>query len=159
MASADCSCPDAASSTDRPDSSRDLPIRQLCPRMSVSDTLCRASEIVRPFSSGPRYSRSAKISGGDILVDSDELADGRREGGILRDGERIDPEIVLQPRDQDSERQRIEPGSCSDRSSWSGGSVTFCSSAICCIAEKILDLTDMEHLTSQKDGFRADART
>ncbi len=86
IASADCSCPDAASSTDRPDSSRDLPIRQLCPRMSVSDTRCRASEIVRPFSSGPRYSRSAKVSGGDILVHSDELADGRRKGGILRDG-------------------------------------------------------------------------
>src|ERR1700737_3118909 len=42
------------------------------------------------------------------------------------------------------------PVSGSGRSSWSGGSVTFCSSAICCIAEKILDLTDMEHLTSQE---------
>ena len=28
--------------------------------------------------------------------------------------------------------------------------MTFCSSAICCIAEKILDLTDMEHLISSK---------
>src|ERR1700739_4020979 len=110
IASADSSCPDVASSTERPDSSRDLPIRQLCRRMSVSETPCRVSEIVRPFSSGPRYSRSAKISGGDILVCSDEFADGRWEGGVVRDGERINAEIVLQPRDQDCERQRIEPG-------------------------------------------------
>src|SRR5258708_3366339 len=109
IASADSSCPDVASSTERPDSSRDLPTRQLCLRMSGSDKPCRASEIVRPFSSGPRYLRSVKISGRDILVGSDELADGRREGGVLRDGERIDSEIVLQPRDQDRERQRIEP--------------------------------------------------
>src|SRR6266403_5608039 len=110
IASADSSCPDIASSTERPDSSRDLPIRQLCRRMSVSDTPCRASEIVRPFISGPRYSRSAKTSGGDIFVGSDELADGRWEGGVLRDGERIDAEIVLQTRNQDGEGQRIEPG-------------------------------------------------
>src|SRR5258707_8725680 len=110
IASADSSCPDVASSTERPDSSRDLPTRQLCLRMSVSDTPCRASEIVRPFSSGPRYSRSAKISGGDILVCSDEFADGRREGGVLSDSERINAEIVLQPRDENCERQRVEPG-------------------------------------------------
>src|ERR1700730_17318062 len=60
------------------------------------------------------------------------------------------------PRSSSSRATRIanasesNPVSCSDRSSWSGGSVTFCSSAICCIAEKILDLTDMEHLTSQE---------
>src|SRR4030095_8248511 len=46
------------------------------------------------------------------------------------------------------------PVSWSDSSSWSGGSVTFCSSAICCIAEKILDLTDMEHLTSHENRFQ-----
>src|SRR5260221_12542277 len=109
IASAGSSCADVASSTERPDSSRDLPTRQLCLRMSVSDTPCRASEIVRPFSSGPRYLRSVKISGRDILVGSDELADGRREGGGLRYGERIDSEIVLQPPNQDRERQRIEP--------------------------------------------------
>ncbi len=39
------------------------------------------------------------------------------------------------------------PMSFSDRSSSSGGSVTFCSSAICFIAAKIFDLTDMVHLT------------
>src|SRR5207248_11090771 len=74
--------------------------------LSLHDAL----PILRPFSSGPRYSRSAKISGGDILVCSDEFTDGRREGGVLRDGERINAEIVLQPRDEDCERQRVEPG-------------------------------------------------
>src|SRR6202011_3388595 len=60
------------------------------------------------------------------------------------------------PRSSSSRTTRIanasesNPVSCSGRSSWSGASVTFCSSAICCIAEKILDLTDMEHLTSQE---------
>src|SRR4029453_5198783 len=38
------------------------------------------------------------------------------------------------------------PISFSGRSSSSGGSVTFCSSAICFIAEKIFDLTDIVHL-------------
>src|SRR4051812_42317772 len=58
------------------------------------------------------------------------------------------------PRSSSSRATRIanasesNPVSCSGKSSWSGGSVTFCSSAICCSAEKILDLTDMEHLTS-----------
>jgi hypothetical protein len=37
--------------------------------------------------------------------------------------------------------------------------VTCCSSAICFIAEKILDLTNMEHLTLSKAAFVADART
>src|SRR6266702_2384835 len=57
------------------------------------------------------------------------------------------------------------PVSFSDRSSSSGGSVTFCSSAICFIAEKIFDLTDMVHLTSrlsepmlEPDFARNDAR-
>ena len=54
MASAEINWPDTASSTERPESSAPRPPRQLCDRISVSDTLCRASEMVRPVSSGPR---------------------------------------------------------------------------------------------------------
>src|SRR5580692_12028342 len=37
-----------------------------------------------------------------------------------------------------------KPVSCRDRSSSSGGSVTFCSAATCCIAEIIFNLIDMD---------------
>ena len=54
MASPDNNWPDIDSSTDRPDSLLRQESRQVCDRMSVSETVCRASEMVRPFSSGLR---------------------------------------------------------------------------------------------------------
>src|SRR5690348_1836726 len=108
IASADNSRPDIDNSTERPGSSRARPSRHVCSRMSVSDALCRASEIVRPANSGRRYSRSAKISRGDIFVSPDEIADRQREGRILGHGKRIDTEIVFEPRHQDRKRKRIE---------------------------------------------------
>src|SRR5579859_410304 len=110
MARAEINCTDTESSTERPESSRRRPPRQVCDRTSVSDTRWCASERVRPFSSGPRWSRSAKISRGDIFVGPDEIADRQRESRILRDGKRIDTEVVFEARDQDRERERIEPG-------------------------------------------------
>src|ERR1700758_4092272 len=110
IAIVDKSWPDRASSTERPDNSRTGLARQLCVRMSVSDTLCRASEIVRPIRSWLRYSRSAKISRGDIFVGPDEVANGQREAHFFRNGERIDTKLILEPRHQDGEGQRIEAG-------------------------------------------------
>src|ERR1700730_11476498 len=57
------------------------------------------------------------------------------------------------PRSSSSRATRIaklsesKPVSWSDRSSTSGDSVTCCSTAICCIADTILDLTDMDYFT------------
>src|SRR4029453_16523870 len=97
IASADSSCLDVASSTERPDNSQDPPVRQLCSILSASDTLGRASEIVRCFGPAPRYWRNAMMSGGDILVGSDKLTEGRREGCVLGDSEGIDTEYVFRP--------------------------------------------------------------
>src|ERR1700675_2147420 len=70
----------------------------------------RPSEMVRPFSSGPRWSRSVKISRGDIFVGPDEITYRERKSGVLGYRERIDAEVVLKPRDQDRKAERIETG-------------------------------------------------
>jgi hypothetical protein len=69
-----------------------------------------ASEIVRFLLPRRGCSCSEEISGGDILVGFDEFANRRRKRGIVRQRERIDAKIVLQPRDQDRERERVESG-------------------------------------------------
>src|SRR5579864_3607684 len=78
--------------------------------MSVSDAERRASEIVRSPKPGSRWSRSAKISRGDIFIGLDEIAYRKREACIRRDGKRIDAKIVFQFCHQDSKRERIEAG-------------------------------------------------
>src|SRR5215472_10829761 len=78
--------------------------------MSLNDTLCCASEMLRPFSSGLRYSRSAKISRGDIFVGPDEVADSQGKGRIFGYRKRIDTKAILEPRHQDGKGQRVEAG-------------------------------------------------
>src|SRR4030081_2894883 len=92
-----------AASTERPETSPRRSVRQVCSRIFVSDTTCRASEMVRPFRAGPRKSRSVKISRGGIFIGPDEVAYRERKGCVLRNGKRIDAEIVFKQRDQDGE--------------------------------------------------------
>src|SRR5436305_1591578 len=108
MARPDRSWSDSLSSTARPDSSGRRPPKIVCLRMSVSDTTSCASDSVRPVSSAPRWSRSAKISRGDIFVGPHEVADRGGERCVLGNREGIDTGLVLEPGDQDREGERVE---------------------------------------------------
>ena len=43
-----------------------------------------------------------------MLVDFDEVAERHRKGGVLGGRERIDAELILEPRNQDGKAERIE---------------------------------------------------
>src|SRR5262249_11392192 len=92
------------------------PLKVVPPLISLIAMTRRGSESVRPEVSSKK-SRSIMmivsletLNRDYLFVGLDEVAEGFREIGIFRRGERIDAELILEPRHQDCEAQRVESG-------------------------------------------------
>src|SRR5690242_15315109 len=101
-------------STERPASFSAAPPRLVAVAKSLRQTLACAPWMKRRDAASP--SQSLRTPGslcdgiGGIFVGADEVAERHRKIRVLARRERIDPQRILEPRDQHGEAERIEPG-------------------------------------------------